>query len=903
MASFPPVVGYRDSVDDLEEQDMNRPINALTQRTDWLRDRLDVISGDRPFESVRLVDIDLSTDDIPSLLDFVYLEPDTAAFAPARAEAIPSAIEAYASASSASYSIGILVDVSGSDTGTVITYGYLDLDGILLSELLETNEVFRDGPYYLSTAEPGKMTAEARGPAIYLGFFLEDKTNPGYGDFAVITPQIKDIWQAHLHYNFALSSQPAGDNEATGTTPSDIHYVRGIKPDDYQPGGGSSGEPPIRALLVGDWTGEGQVTYTVWVTTTDDTLSGALVHWSTSDGSDDTGGSAGVRLMAYNTPIDIGSKGLQFVLEKGGDFADYTTTADFDELATIGVPQAERQWTVVVPDRITGWQQKWVRELSSYTGSTPTTETEVAMYLFGRFANPDLRAYDNISVEVTNSGGHFSAGTVDLDVKDRYGTTIASFTNVDYGGPALAVVNAGDWDLWLVISEYDDDGNSVVDTVGGLQTTDSWEFQFVDEAPGAAFEYTVNFDANLDSYYPPSPLTAVVLENNGVTMDQYGVFVDGEGTYTPTFRTLYWYPDAYARAPFPRDWQTMALPGSDEYQINSMLYFNRMAMAAAGIVTSLQTDSESSLSVVDAATGMPANVGDLKIQGDLTYSLEDTGREGYNAVKGAGENEKLQLGPVVEKITPGPGITVQTLGGAPEGQGTVQVGFSGEGIGEGYFTDVALLNAKQEIVPNKVYSFIKLLDWDSASSDNINTAFQMQFRVPPSLPGEYRAVFYLTVFGLEKIDEGVNVQNTQWAGLTMTYSIIRDLTLAGTPAYVDDTLLDANEVEYHLPTDVPFGRTAGSSVPGVAYRAYDPVLIHNDSSLTPIEGQIADPFMGSGVPTPADVAAGTFDLLAAGDLVAVKLQRSDPTLTHQGGSKEYTPDIGFINMRWKLVGA
>jgi hypothetical protein len=902
MATYPPVVGYRDGIDELEEQDMNRPITALTQRTDWLKERLEIVAGDRPFESVRLTDIGLSTDDPPTVLDFVYLEPETGFFAPALSEAIPSAIGAYASASWASYAIGMLVATGTSNTGTVITYGHLDLTGTLLSGLLEAGEVFRDGPYYLSSGQKGKMTAVPKGPAIYLGYFLQDKTNPGYGDFAIMSPQIKDIWQAHLHYNFPLSAQPAGDNEPTGTTPSDIHYVRGIKPDDYQPGGGSSGEPPYRMLVVGDWVGSGDVTYTIWVTTTDDTLSGALVRWSTSDGSDDTGGSTGVRVPAYNVPIAIGSKGLYVVFEKGGAYSTYTSSADFDAMVTIGVPQVERQWTVDVPARVTGWQQKWVRELNSYTGSTPTTETQVAMYLFGRFVNPDLRTFDQISVEVTNSGGHFSGGTVDLDVKDRYGTTIASFTNVSYGGAALAVVNSGDWDLWLVISKYDKDGNVVVDDVGGLQTTDSWEFQFQDEAPGAAFEYTVDFDPNLDTYYPPSPLTAVVLENNGVAMDQFGVFRSGEGTYTPTLRTLFWYPDAYAQVPFPRDWVTTADPGSDEYQINSMLYFNRMAMAAAGIVTSIRANPESGLRIVDAATGEPAIIGDLEVIGDLTFLVEDVGRTGFNAVKGVGENGKLQTGPVVEKIIPGPGVYVRSFGGAPEGQGVVEVGSLGD-LGAGYFTDITLRNAKQEIVPNKIYSFIKLLGWDSAASDNVNTAFQMQFRVPPALTGEYRALLYFAVFGLEKIDDGVNASNTQWAGLTMDYSIIRDLTISGTPTYVDDTLLDANEVAYQLPTDVPFGRPAGSTVAGVAYRAYDPILIHNDVDLTPIKGQIDDPFMGTGIPTPADVAGATFSLLSGGDLVAVRLRRSDPTLTHQGGSKEYTPSIGFINMRWRLVGA
>lgn len=902
--NFPPVVGYRDAVDALDEQNMNRPITALVQRTDYLKALLDTIAGTPPFEAVRLSGVALSTTDVPTVYDFVYLEEVTGHFAPAEAKAIPSAIEAYASAGLTAYAVGLLVDAT-SGFGTVVTYGRVDLSSVLLTTLLETNEVFRDGPYFLSTAEPGKMTANPRGPAIYLGYFLADVDNPGYGSFAVLAPQLKDIWQAHLHYNFALAGQPAGDNEPTGITPTDMHYVRGIKPDDYQPGGGHAGAPPpIRALITGDWTGTGSVTYTFWVTTTDDTLSGALVRWSTSDGSDDVGGAAGVRLMAFNQPIAVGAKGLYFTLEKGGAFTTYTATADFDELVTGGVAQVERQWTISVPSRVQGWLQKWVRSPSSYTGSTPTTETKVVMYLFGRYVNPDKRAFEEINVAVTNAGGHFSAGTVNLSVTDRYGTVIDTFANVGYSGVALAIKDGvSDYDLWLVISKYDAVGDPVIDSGGGLQTSDSWQATFQDEAPGAAFEYAVDFDPNLDAYYPPRPLAAVVMEINGVTLDPRDAFGVDLGAYLAGPRTLFWYPDDYARVPFPRDWETEANPGSFEFQTNTMLYFNRLAMAAAGIVTSLIPDSESPIAIVDALSGEPASIGDLKIRADMTVLLEDVLRTGYLAAKGVGSNGKLQTGPVVEKLESGPGIEVSTIDGAPAGQGTVRISYSGEGLGVGNFEDITLQNAKQEVVPNKLFSFIKLLAWDSAGSDNIDSGFLAQLRVPPSLTGSYRALLYFSIFGLEKIDTGVNVNNTLWAGLTMTYSIIRDYSLAGgTPAYVDDTLLDANEVTYQMPNDVPFGRAAGSSVPGVAYRAYDPILLHNDADLPSVEGEVTDPFMPTGIPTPGDVTALTFALLTAGDLVAVKIVRSSPTLTHQGANKEYTAPIGIIKLRWKLVG-
>jgi hypothetical protein len=899
---FPPVAGYRDGLDKLGADDMNRPINALTRRTDYLKSQLDVITGAGTFESVRLTGVQLSTTTPPTVNSFVYLDPTNNRLAPAIAEAMPSAVDNYASATLAAYSIGLLVAIAGG-TGTVVTYGRFSLTGILLTSLLETGEVFRDGPYFLSTTQAGRMTANPKGPAIYLGYFLEDKGSPGYGDFALLAPQLKDIWQAHLHYNFPLYSQPAGDNAFTGTTPADTAYVRGIKPDDYQPGGPQAGnEPPIRALVIGDWTGTGTVTYTVWVTTTGDTMASALVHWSTNDDSDDpVGGATGVRLAAYNQPVAIGGKGLYFVLEMGGAFADYLTIDNFDALVTTTIPVTERQWTVAVPSRVRGWLPKWVRVRSSYTGSTPTTETLGALYLFGRFQNPDRRAFDDISIEVTNAGGHFSAGTVNLAVKDRYGATICTFAGVGFGGPAKHVVNAGDWALWLVVSKYDATGAAIVNSVGGLQVTDKWLCNFQDEAPGAAFEYAAAFDPSLAAYYPPRPLGAVVLEVNGVMEDPRDRFQTDEGTYLAGPRTLYWYNDGYGQTPFPRDWQTPALVGSPMYGVNAMLYFTHLAMAGSRLVTSLQPYPGSPIEILDMLTGQPATTGDLQVKADLAVLVDDVNRTGYLAAKGAGTNGHLQTGPLVEKIVAGGGIAVQTVDGAPAGQGTVRVSFTGDGLLTDNFDEITLLNAKQEVVPDKLFSFIKLLEWDSGSGSNIDTAFLAQLRVPPSLTGNYRCLLYFTVFGLDGIALGINAQNKQWAGLTLTYSMIRDYSLAGLPAYVDDSLLAANQVVYPLPDDVAFGRLAGSSIPALAYRAYDPIVLHNDASLAAIEGQLVGPFMPTGIPTPADVSGGTFSLLTGGDILALRLQRSSPAVAHQSGNQEYKAAVGFINLRWKLL--
>jgi hypothetical protein len=155
---------------------------------------------------------------------------------------------------------------------------------------------------------------------------------------------------------------------------------------------------------------------------------------------------------------------------------------------------------------------------------------------------------------------------------------------------------------------------------------------------------------------------------------------------------------------------------------------------------------------------------------------------------------------------------------------------------------------------------------------------------------------YFVVFGLDDLATGVAPQDTQYAGLDLTYSVLPDLTKVGEPNfpgfdYVNDSfLLDASETTLSLINDVPFG----SDTEG--YKAYDPILLHNDPNIAEIPGQVTAPF-GSLFPTAAD----TPPEVTAGNMVAIRVKRVIPQLAHQGGTVEYTGEIGFIDLRWQLV--
>jgi hypothetical protein len=849
--------------------------------------------------SLSITEQPLNADDPPVINDFVFFDPDTNTCSKARAEVLVSSLEPFTAAGLPAYAVGIVTSTDGTQ-GTIVMRGRLDISGVTLSAIMESGEVFRDGPYYLSNVEDGKITANPRGIAIYLGYFTASSSDPTLGNFAILDPQYKDLFEAHLHQNFAMPGQPSGDNEIV----SAVQVVRGIKPDDYQPGGPEDGmEPPIRLFVFGKWTGVNNPVYTFRMEASDDTMATARIFWSTDDGSDDSfpgfddpdevgydpdfGDTIGVRVPAYETPIAIGSKGLVVVLEKGGAVSGYPA-ADFDVMLETAVPVTEREFTVQVPDRIRGWLPKWVRELSSYTGTG--TDPTYQLYLFGRYQNPGARATETITVEVT-SAGDFALGTVDLDIKDKTGAVIDSFSGVPFSGGAPNIISAGDFDLYLIVSKYDAAGAVAATTTAAL--TDEWQFDFVDEAPNASYEYNMDADRSLSPFYPPDPLTGIVLELNGVGQAARDFFVPGIGSHLANLRTIFWYPDAEGEAPFPKDWETLVDPGSPEFAQYLQVFLTRRRVGGSSLVSSIAAAEGSGIIIVDAATGEEATTGDLVVDAGLNFNLVNAGLSGFNVVKGLSGSD-LQTGPVVEKILAGSGVSITEGDPTKPGQGIVRITSSSNDT-RGEFSDIDLVNCKYERVPGKLFSYIKFLS-HTAGGSNVPSAFTARFRVPLTLTGKFKVLFFASVFGLEDVAIAASALDTQFAGFKLTYNVLPDVVVEGdptTPVFVPRNLLASGptgvlEREITLAGDIPFGKL------GTGYTAFDPILIHNDPSLSDVEGQVI------GVTSPFPAGGEDPETVTAGDLVAINFERVDPDAGHQISGFEYTAQVGFINLTWRL---
>lgn len=214
MSGWVPAKVFVDG-DKLSSDGLNPPIEALIQRTEYLKNSLDVLEADGVLSGIRLTGQNMEGIN-PG--EVVYLgrniSTDTWEWRRAIASALdfPNTTEV----SPSSYVVGVC-----EKPGTVIMYGKSPINGssgITLNSIhLESGSERRPGPYYLSSSEPGKMTTDKSSVAVYVGTFFRE--------LSIIQPSIRDNADAHTHYAVPLSSRAAGHAYDAGFSQYDPEWV------------------------------------------------------------------------------------------------------------------------------------------------------------------------------------------------------------------------------------------------------------------------------------------------------------------------------------------------------------------------------------------------------------------------------------------------------------------------------------------------------------------------------------------------------------------------------------------------------------------------------------------------------------------------------------------------------
>ena len=377
MSKWVAVHGFSDGETVVDADSLNSPIFALASRTDYLKTQIaSLLSGNSVFESVKLYSMPLLTTGsrVPSVGDAVCWYADSGSFG--QALATTDLVDEFTTSLTAK-SVGFLIENNGS-TGTILTQGRLNMETAgsqwLLSGMIDTSETFRSGPYYLSTTSPGKLTASPSGVSVYMGLIVEDTANTGYGDYGVITPHVNANGNSHNHRAVPLYSQPVGHQYVAGAdylSPEGYHYVTGFEPVvsaetyDWVP----------RLICEGAWSGTADVEYTMWISTAAGTtratspaptdFSDAVLHWTSSDAAEAQGS---VRLVSFETFVDVGDYGLKVALENPGGYtpADgYDWDVIFDnQAATDDIDK--RSWVLTLPTIARGWAENYQRDVGEH---------------------------------------------------------------------------------------------------------------------------------------------------------------------------------------------------------------------------------------------------------------------------------------------------------------------------------------------------------------------------------------------------------------------------------------------------------------------------------------------------------------------------------------------------------
>lgn len=349
-ANWPAVHGLRDG-QNVDAATFNKPITELSERTTYLFNKYRAFDLRNPLATTLFADAPLDQSNTPNTGDVVYLDPDTDTYKKALADV--SAFDYFSVAGSA-YAAGILVKKEGTK-GTVASFGRLDLDslGISVSLMLEKDEKFRPGLYYLSSTEAGKMTAFPSGPRVVVGSFTR-------AHIAVINIHAKELGEAHVHRSYALRGVPAGDQVLTEEGPDGIHKYVGYAPDQYSSNGNPDGDIYPGLMFTGEWLKNESITYNFEIQSyAGDGMPGerfgsdpgVFLHWETGDGAR----SGRLEFHAFNTPIEF-ENGAYISLTSGDPDGQIVYKVETDALS-------KRQWNgIKLPEDGAGWRSLTTKE-------------------------------------------------------------------------------------------------------------------------------------------------------------------------------------------------------------------------------------------------------------------------------------------------------------------------------------------------------------------------------------------------------------------------------------------------------------------------------------------------------------------------------------------------------------
>lgn len=201
--------------EDVDASVTNRPTTQLSNRTQYLYDRLVATAVG---EALYVHDVPVEDDALVG--DAMYYDDVDAKYKRALAAVELDTAFGWYKISKSSYAIGTLVEKLSTGLGSICTSG--TLRGFDLTSAIQPGAPTVAGAYYLSMQLPGKITNQKPPVAIYMLYNRGD-------EIVHVLPTPKDMLEDHIHHRNQLVAAPAGDANCITYGDGEVHEI--IDPD------------------------------------------------------------------------------------------------------------------------------------------------------------------------------------------------------------------------------------------------------------------------------------------------------------------------------------------------------------------------------------------------------------------------------------------------------------------------------------------------------------------------------------------------------------------------------------------------------------------------------------------------------------------------------------------------
>jgi hypothetical protein len=204
---------------------VSRPDKALEGNVTYVRDRLDAAAlGRTVFDNDAVISPDL-LEGQPVFWNYETLQYE-AAFAAVEPDPTTGTLAIQPSADC----LGLLYSKKSARTGDIILFGIVKLPQL-------TNAIdgtIEAGRYYLSAAEPGKLVKQRPPVTVAVCYVQGPKDNCSDDPWVIVSPQVRNFLDDHIHYRFSLTCLPAGTHSAGDALSEGRHVI--TDPDPGMPG-------------------------------------------------------------------------------------------------------------------------------------------------------------------------------------------------------------------------------------------------------------------------------------------------------------------------------------------------------------------------------------------------------------------------------------------------------------------------------------------------------------------------------------------------------------------------------------------------------------------------------------------------------------------------------------------